>query len=110
MSIARRLALKSPDPFNERSAQRHPLILSDSLLIINPMIRQRLESVIVKISPNIEMTGDLSQQLDSLQLVFLLDEVEKEFSISFSTAELFNLRVLTVEGLEKAISWRQSRV
>ena len=72
------------------------------------MIRQRLKSLITKVSPGLQLEGDLQLQLESLQFVVLLNEIEKEFDIDFPTAELFNIQFLTLDGLEAAILRRQS--
>lgn len=68
------------------------------------MLKQRLEATILRVSPGVELRAELNAQLDSLQVAFLLNEIETEFGVSFPTAELIFLKPLTLEGLEQAIA------
>jgi acyl carrier protein len=67
-------------------------------------LKQRLESVILKVNPGARVGDALLTQMDSLQVAFLLDEIEKEFSISFPSSELIFLKQLTLEGLASTVT------
>jgi len=71
-----------------------------------PTLKLKLEAVISRVSPGTRFNESLAAQLDSLQVAFLLDEIEKEFAISFPTAELIHLSELTLHGLAQAIARR----
>jgi acyl carrier protein len=70
------------------------------------VIKQRLESVISRISPGVDFDQALAPQFDSLQVAFLLDAIEHEFGIDFPSSELIFLTPLTFKGLEQAVQRR----
>lgn len=68
------------------------------------MVYEKLEIVIKKIKSNASLNEDLSDQLDSVQIAQLFNDIEAAFEISFPTAHLILMVDLTVENLAKIIS------
>ncbi|MBL7687764.1 MAG: acyl carrier protein [Bdellovibrionaceae bacterium] len=70
--------------------------------IIAKRLKLRLESTF----PKIDLSKKISDQLDSLQLAVLLNEVESEFGISVPSSQLIFLKSIDLDALTKMVSDR----
>lgn len=70
------------------------------------MVSDRLERLLKKNYPGVNLSRNLNDQLNSIQLATLLNDIEVEFSISFSTAELIFMDEVNMKSLEAVIAKR----
>ena len=64
---------------------------------------QKLENLIKALSPRINLKANLKDQIDSIQVAFLLDEIESAFSISFPSILILDLNPFTLEKLSQVV-------
>ena len=64
---------------------------------------QKLEETIKEVSPDIELGRDLIDQIDSLDMVLLVEQMEKDFSISIEPEDIDEKNFKTFEDLAKLL-------
>lgn len=65
--------------------------------------QEKIYSLIQRIGPRISPEQSINEVFDSLQLVELLDAIEKEFSIRFPAAQMLFLERMNVEHISRAV-------
>lgn len=64
---------------------------------------ERVFAILQKIEPRIRADQSINEVFDSLQLVELLDSLEREFSIQFPSARLMFLEKMDVLGISREV-------
>jgi acyl carrier protein len=64
---------------------------------------QKLKQIIVEVSPDIEFGRDLIDQIDSLDMVLLVEQMEQDFSISIEPEDIDEKNFKTFEDLAELL-------
>lgn len=64
---------------------------------------QKLQEIIKEVSPDIEFGRDLIDQIDSLDMVLLVEQMEQDFSISIEPEDIDEKNFKTFEDLAKLL-------